>query len=130
MSTSLVNGTGGAAGARAPPALNIEVPTSRAFAAWPAEQCVSLAVPTYQAATEFFLGLKHDRRLEIFNGAFRCIALSVTSQILWWPQFITELAADDRYDLNGSATEGGDEPATALRSDRAMWPTDGATKDN
>ncbi len=61
-----------------------EVTTSRQFTVWMAEQKVSLAFTTYQAGKVFFLGLKPDGRLDIFNRTFaRCMGLCVTSQTLW-----------------------------------------------
>ncbi len=68
--------------AAAPPRLEIQ--TSRQFTAWLAEQQLSLAFTTYQGGKVFFLGLKPDGALEVFNRTFeRCMGLAASSQTLW-----------------------------------------------
>ncbi len=68
--------------AAAPPRLEIQ--TSRQFAAWLAAEQLSLAFTTYQGGKVFFLGLKPDGALEVFNRTFeRCMGLSASSQTLW-----------------------------------------------
>ena len=66
------------------PAPHFEVTTSRQFSAWLAEQRVSLAFTTYQAGKLFFIGLKPDGRLSIFERSFnRCLGLWSDGQTLW-----------------------------------------------
>lgn len=61
-----------------------ELSCSRQFTAWMGENRLSLAFTTYQAGKIFFLGLKPDGRLDVFNRSFsRCMGLSATPQTLW-----------------------------------------------
>jgi uncharacterized protein (TIGR03032 family) len=61
-----------------------ELQTSRQFAAWMAEQSLSLAFTTYQGGKLFFLGLKPDGGLEVYNRSFpRCMGLAVDAGGLW-----------------------------------------------
>lgn len=48
----------------------LELTGSRQFTAWLAEQHVSLAFTTYQAGKVFFIGLKPDGRLSVFERTF------------------------------------------------------------
>lgn len=62
----------------------IEFNASRQFAAWLAEQCVSLAFTTYQVGKTFWIGLKPDGRLEIFNRTFnRSMGLWTSPQTIY-----------------------------------------------
>jgi len=78
-----VNGEKGAAveGARAP---KFELTTSRQFTSWLAEHKASLAFTTYQAGKLFFLGLKPDGRLSVFNRNLeRCMGLAYADGSLY-----------------------------------------------
>jgi uncharacterized protein (TIGR03032 family) len=72
-----------------PPAPNpdepwIEVTSSRHFAAWLAEQQVSLAFTTYQTNKLFVLGRHPDGRLTVTERTFdRCMGLWGDGQTLW-----------------------------------------------
>jgi len=62
----------------------LELQTSRQLTAWLAEQRLSLVFTTYQGGKVFFLGLKPDGQLEVFNRTFeRCMGLFATAQTLW-----------------------------------------------
>ncbi len=62
----------------------LEIQTSRQFTAWLAAERLSLAFTTYQGGKVFFIGLKPDGRLEVFNRTFeRCMGLAASSQTLW-----------------------------------------------
>jgi uncharacterized protein (TIGR03032 family) len=62
----------------------IEVYSSRDFPAWLAEQRVSLAFSTYQTAKLFFIGLRADGQLAVFERTFnRCMGLWTDGQTLW-----------------------------------------------
>ena len=62
----------------------IEVTSDRHFAAWLAEQRVSLAFTTYQTGKLFLLGLKPDGQLAVFERTFnRCMGLWADGQTLW-----------------------------------------------
>jgi uncharacterized protein (TIGR03032 family) len=63
--------------ATAAPAL--EISTSRQFLPWLAEQKLSVALTTYQVGKLFFLGLKPDDTLSVFERTFnRCMGLCTT----------------------------------------------------
>jgi len=62
----------------------LELSGSRQFAAWLAEQRISLAFTTYQAGKLFFIGLQPDGRLSIFERTFnRCMGLCAHDNTLW-----------------------------------------------
>ena len=64
------------------PALDIS--TSRQFAAWLAEQQLSLALTTYQIGKLFLIGRKPDGELSIFERSFnRCMGLCTTANGLY-----------------------------------------------
>lgn len=57
---------------------------SRQFAAWLAEQRVSLAFTTYQTGKLFLIGLQPNGRLSVFERTFnRCMGLWADGQTLW-----------------------------------------------
>ena len=71
-----------AAAAAGQPALDIS--TSRQFAAWLAEQQLSLALTTYQIGKLFLIGRKPDGELSIFERSFnRCMGLCTTANGLY-----------------------------------------------
>ncbi|MEF8735241.1 MAG: TIGR03032 family protein [Candidatus Accumulibacter necessarius] len=62
----------------------LEITTSRQFPAWLAEQKLSLALTTYQIGKLFFLGLKPNGELSIFERSFnRCMGLCATANGLY-----------------------------------------------
>ena len=62
----------------------LEITTSRQFPAWLAEQKLSLALTTYQIGKLFFIGLKDNGELSIFERSFnRCMGLCVTANGLY-----------------------------------------------
>jgi uncharacterized protein (TIGR03032 family) len=62
----------------------LELTGSRQFTAWLAEQRISLAFTTYQTGKLFFIGLKPDGNLSIFERTFnRCMGLWANGQTLW-----------------------------------------------
>ncbi|MEF8756302.1 MAG: TIGR03032 family protein [Accumulibacter sp.] len=64
------------------PALDIS--TSRQFAAWLAEQQLSLALTTYQIGKLFLIGRKPEGELSIFERSFnRCMGLCATANGLY-----------------------------------------------
>ncbi len=66
----------------APPSL--EVSTSRQMLSWLAEQKLSLALTTYQIGKLFFIGLKPDGVLSVFERSFnRCMGLCTTPNGLY-----------------------------------------------
>lgn len=68
--------------APAPPAL--EISTSRQMLAWMAEQKLSIALTTYQIGKLFFLGLKPDGNLSVFERTFnRCMGMCATDNGLY-----------------------------------------------
>ena len=63
---------------------SLEITASRQFTSWLAEQTLSLAFTTYQAGKLFFIGLKPDGKLSIFERTFeRCMGLYATSGSLY-----------------------------------------------
>jgi hypothetical protein len=61
-----------------------EISTSRQFLPWLAEQQLALALSTYQIGKLYFLGLKPDRTLSVFERSFkRCMGLCASPQGLW-----------------------------------------------
>ena len=62
----------------------LSISASRQFTPWLAEQVVSLVFSTYQAGKLFFLGLKADGGLSIFERTFeRCMGLAVSGDTLY-----------------------------------------------
>src|SRR4051812_22675129 len=73
-----------AGNAAAPEEPWLQVLGSRHFAAWLAEQRLSLAFTTYQAGKLLLLGLHPDGRLAVFERTFnRCMGLTGDGQTLW-----------------------------------------------
>ena len=61
-----------------------ELSTSRQFTAWLAEQRTSLAFTTYQSGKLFFLGLRPDGKLSVFERTFnRCMGLWANADTLF-----------------------------------------------
>jgi uncharacterized protein (TIGR03032 family) len=82
MQTEAIDQKGPAPAQAKRAALTISV--SRHFEAWLAERLASLAFTTYQAGKLFFVGLKPDGRLSVFERSFeRCMGLAATPQTLW-----------------------------------------------
>ena len=64
--------------------LKFELSASRQFNSWLAEHRVSLAFTTYQSGKLFFLGLKPDGKLSVFERTFsRCMGLWASEQTLF-----------------------------------------------
>jgi len=62
----------------------LEISTSRQFLSWLAEQKISLALTTYQIGKLFFLGLKPDDTLSVFERTFnRCMGLTAAGNGLY-----------------------------------------------
>ncbi len=62
----------------------LEVLASRHFTAWMTERCSSLAFTTYQSNKVFFLGVRPDGQLSVFERTFgRCMGLWSDGQTLW-----------------------------------------------
>ncbi len=62
----------------------LELTGSRQFTSWLAEQHVSLAFTTYQSGKLFFIGLRADGRLSVFERTFnRCLGLYATAETLY-----------------------------------------------
>lgn len=62
----------------------LEITTSRQMLAWLAEQKLSIALTTYQIGKLFFLGLKSNGELSIFERTFnRCMGLCPTANGLY-----------------------------------------------
>jgi len=67
-----------------PAAPVFEIDASRGFESWLAEQRVSIAFTTYQVGKIFFIGLKPDGRLWVFNRDIgRCLGLAISGRELW-----------------------------------------------
>jgi uncharacterized protein (TIGR03032 family) len=63
---------------------SLEINTTRQFTAWMAEQKVSLCFTTYQGGKLFFIGLKPDGKLSVFERTFeRCMGLCVAGNSLY-----------------------------------------------
>lgn len=68
----------------AAPAHLLSVTSSRQMLSWMAEQELSIALTTYQIGKLFFLGLKPDGELSVFERTFnRCMGLSAQGNSLW-----------------------------------------------
>jgi len=66
------------------PSVGLDISASRQFAAWLAETRLSLAFSTYQIGKLFFIGLKADGQLSIFERSFnRCMGLTVAGNSLY-----------------------------------------------
>ena len=62
----------------------LEVLGSRHFAAWLAEQNVSLALTTYQAGKLFLIGRQTGGRISVFERTFnRCMGLWADGPTIW-----------------------------------------------
>ncbi|HLF95663.1 MAG TPA: TIGR03032 family protein [Methylococcaceae bacterium] len=63
---------------------SLEITTSRQMLAWMAEQRLSLALSTYQVGKLFFIGLKPNGELSVFERTFnRCMGLCTTANGLY-----------------------------------------------
>ncbi|MFT5589709.1 MAG: hypothetical protein ACI9ZF_001887 [Bradyrhizobium sp.] len=68
----------------AAPVSPLEITTSRQMLAWMHEQKLSMALTTYQIGKLFFLGLKSDGEISIFERSFnRCMGLCATGNGLY-----------------------------------------------
>jgi len=68
----------------APATPALEITTSRQMLAWMAEQKLSMAFTTYQIGKLFFLGLKSNGELSVFERTFnRCMGLCATGNGLY-----------------------------------------------
>jgi len=86
----------------------LEISTSRQMLAWLAEQKLSLALTTYQVGKLFFLGLKENGELSVFERTFnRCMGLCTTGnglymsslyQVWRFENLFTEGQTQDGYD--------------------------------
>lgn len=66
------------------PTARLEITTSRQMLAWLAEQKLSIALTTYQIGKLFFLGLKPNGELSVFERTFnRCMGLTAHGNSLW-----------------------------------------------
>lgn len=66
------------------PAPVLEINTSRQMLAWLAEQNLSIALTTYQIGKLYFIGLKPDKTLSVFERSFnRCMGLCATANGLY-----------------------------------------------
>ncbi|MCC7092315.1 MAG: TIGR03032 family protein [Nitrosomonas sp.] len=62
----------------------LEISTSRQMLSWLAEQRLSIALTTYQIGKLYFIGLKPDNGLSVFERSFnRCMGLCATSNGLY-----------------------------------------------
>jgi uncharacterized protein (TIGR03032 family) len=62
----------------------LEITTSRQMLAWLAEQKLSIALTTYQIGKLFFIGLKPNGELSVFERSFnRCMGLTAHGNSLW-----------------------------------------------
>lgn len=62
----------------------MEITTSRQMLAWLAEQNLSIALTTYQIGKLFFIGLKDNGEMSVFERTFnRCMGLCTTPNGLW-----------------------------------------------
>ena len=62
----------------------LEITTSRQMLSWLAEQKLSIALTTYQIGKLYFIGLKPDNGLSVFERSFnRCMGLCSTSNGLY-----------------------------------------------
>ncbi|WP_293006999.1 TIGR03032 family protein [Nitrosomonas sp.] len=75
--------TNEAAAAPAPTPM-LEISTSRQMLSWLAEQKLSIALTTYQVGKLYFIGLKPDNGLSVFERSFnRCMGLCATPNGLY-----------------------------------------------
>lgn len=66
------------------PAPVLEISTSRQMLSWLAEQKISIALTTYQVGKLYFIGLKPDNGLSVFERSFnRCMGLCATPNGLY-----------------------------------------------
>ena len=62
----------------------LEITTSRQLLSWLAEQKISIALTTYQIGKLYFIGLKPDNALSVFERSFnRCMGLCTTPNGLY-----------------------------------------------
>jgi uncharacterized protein (TIGR03032 family) len=82
MATKKSNEQGQRTSAPDTPAMSLQ--GTRQWSSWQAEQAISFAFTTYQAGKVFFVGMKPDGRLSIFERTFaRCMGLSVQGDSLY-----------------------------------------------
>ncbi len=68
----------------APITPTLEISTSRQLLSWLIEQKISIALTTYQIVKLYFIGLKLDNALSVFERSFnRCMGLCTTSNGLY-----------------------------------------------
>ena len=66
------------------PEVRFDLTTSRQFVSWLTEQNINLSLTTYQAGKLFFLGVKPDGRLSVFNRTLeRCMGLAYADDALY-----------------------------------------------
>ncbi len=62
----------------------LEISGSRQFTSWLSEQTISLVLTTYQAGKVFFVGIRPDGRLSVFERTFnRCMGLYTHNNTLY-----------------------------------------------
>ena len=67
-----------------PVTATLEITTSRQLLSWLAEQKISIALTTYQIGKLYFIGLKPDNALSVFERSFnRCMGLCTTANGLY-----------------------------------------------
>ncbi|MBL8499426.1 MAG: TIGR03032 family protein [Nitrosomonas sp.] len=67
-----------------PVTATLEITTSRQLLSWLAEQRISIALTTYQIGKLYFIGLKPDNALSVFERSFnRCMGLCTTPNGLY-----------------------------------------------
>lgn len=67
-----------------PVTATLEITTSRQLLSWLAEQKISIALTTYQIGKLYFIGLKPDNTLSVFERSFnRCMGLCTTANGLY-----------------------------------------------
>jgi uncharacterized protein (TIGR03032 family) len=67
-----------------PVTATLEITTSRQLLSWLAEQKISIALTTYQIGKLYFIGLKPDDALSVFERSFnRCMGLCTTANGLY-----------------------------------------------
>lgn len=75
----------------------LEITTSRQILSWLAEQKLSIALTIYQIGKLYFIGLKPDNALSVFERSFnRCMGLCATPNGL----YLSSLYQIWRFDSN------------------------------
>ncbi len=89
----------------------LELNASRQFISWIREQRLSIAFSTYQTGKLFFIGLRLDGKLSVFERTFeRCMGLAVSpdAQTLWTSS-VYQLWRFENALPAGSSAPGGDD---------------------